>query len=173
MTAYCGRLIHHLERNAPELTNKWVAIAVPTPSGIEMAVNHGYDGWSVGNTKHIKESKEFLEWLITEKLIGFYATLPLHYQPTRYSIYEDPEWQNLPLVKKYSDYVKLQRDWLNPSLTYINSIDTDGPYPDIRPAKVWGSFFLGRMLQNLVIRKMSPEKVVEAAADEIREMLKE
>ncbi len=168
MAAYSGRMIHHLERFAPQLTDKFGMMAYPSSDGSRTGVNHGYDGWVVPKGPYSQEGYKFLEWFLTERLIDFYETLILHYQPTRWSIYDNPRWKAHPLVKKYAWSVDIMKGFLRN--TVIGSIDTEGPAPDTRPGKVFEGFVFPEMVQNFVLKKLPADRCVELAAEKARKL---
>lgn len=169
MAAYSGRMIHHLEKFAPQLTDKFGMMAYPSSDGSRVAVNHGYDGWVVPKGPHSEEGYKFLEWFLSERLVDFYETLILHYQPTRWSIYEHPRWKAHPLVKKYAWSVDIMKGFLKGAT--IGSIDTEGPAPDTRPGKIFEGFVFPEMLQNHVLKGLPPDRCVEQAAEKARKLI--
>lgn len=169
MAAYSGRMIHHLERFAPQLTDKFGMMAYPNSDGSRSAVNHGYDGWVVPKGPNSEEGYKFLDWFLTERLIDFYETLILHYQPTRWSVYENARWKAHPLVKKYPQAVDTMKSFLKGAI--IGSIDTEGPAPDTRPGKIFEGFVFPEMVQNVVLRKLPPERAVDLAAEKAKKLI--
>jgi multiple sugar transport system substrate-binding protein len=172
ISTYSGRLIHHIERFAPALADKYTLAAYPDSMGQNKAVNHGYDWWLVMKTKNSDESMKFMKWFIKEKLIDFYGTLILHYQPTRLSIYEDPRWLANPMVKKHKKAIDFMKGLLTRKDIIIDAIDLQGPQVDVRGGKLFESFVLPEMLQNLILRKMPPAACVDDAAAKMRKVLK-
>ena len=63
-----------------------------------------------------------------------------------------------------------QKRFITDPNVIIRSIDTEGPYPDVRAGKVFRSYALPEMLQNKVLKKMPSEKCVEIATSKIREI---
>jgi len=173
MNPYCGRLVDHVETYAPHLGDKIGTFLYPSSDGSKFAVGHGYDGWWVVKTKYAEESKKLLHWLVTEKLIEFYATVPIHYQPTRLSIYNDPRWKDLPRVKKYSTIVEMMKGFITRKDIVLDCVDIQGPEIDPRPGKISRAFVIPTMLQNLLLKKMPPEECLKIAANKIREIMKE
>lgn len=171
ISTYSGRLIHHLERFAPALTDKYTLAVYPDSTGQNKAVNHGYDWWLVIKGKNSDESMKFMKWFIKEKLIDFYSTVILHYQPTRFSIYEDPKWLSHPLVKKHQKAVDFMKGLLTRKDIIIDAIDLQGPQVDERGGKLFESFVMPEMLQNLVLRKLDPAACVDQAAAKMRKIL--
>jgi multiple sugar transport system substrate-binding protein len=171
ISTYSGRLIHHLERFAPTLADKYVLGAYPDMNGQNKAINHGADSWMVVKTKNSDESMKFISWFVKEKLIDFYSTIILHYQPTRFSIYEDPRWFNHPLVKKHSKAVEFTKSLLTRTDIRIDAIDQQGPKVDVRGGKLFESFVMPEMLQSLVLRKTDPIACVEEAAAKMRKTI--
>jgi multiple sugar transport system substrate-binding protein len=114
-----------------------------------------------------------MEWLVTEKLIEFYATVPIHYQPTRMSIYDDPRWKSIPSVKKHWDVVQVMKSFLTRKDIALDCVDIQGPEIDPRPGKITREFIMPTMLQNLVLKKLPPEECVKIAADSMRKVMKE
>jgi len=173
MNPYSGRMIEHVEAYAPHLADKVGVFLYPSSDGSRFAVGHGYDGWFVVKTKYSEEAKKLLYWLVTEKLIDFYANLPIHYQPTRLSIYDDPRWKSLPKVKKYQNILGTMKGFLTRKDIVLDCVDIQGPEIDPRPGKITRKFIMPTMLQNLVLKNLPPEECVKIAADQIREVMKE
>jgi multiple sugar transport system substrate-binding protein len=169
MVPYAGRMVHHIEKFAPQLADKYQVIGFPSADGKTPATCFGYDGWFLLKGNNQKEAMAFLEWLSTEKLIGFLHTLSLHYQPTRYSIYKDPKWKEDALLKKHWPAMEAMLEVMNTGI--INSIDTDGPTMDVRPAKIWEAMIIPEMIQDVIVKKMEPEKALEIAAAKARKLL--
>ena len=171
ITFYAGRLIHHLERSAPKLTNQFIMAGFPTPDGKKQAVAHATDGWVVlKKGENVKEAHKFMRWFVKEKLVGYLLTLPLHYQPVQKSIYANPVWQADPLVKKYPDVIRKYLEYLDPNKTIINSIDTQGPDLNILPSKVWSAYIIPEMYQNVLLKNMKTGEAVDIAAEKIRKI---
>ena len=168
MSPYAGRLVHHVEKFAPHLSDKFGLFAYPNSDGSQFAVNHGYDGWVVTKSKYSEVAMKLLEWMVTEKLIDFYATLPIQYQPTRMSVYEDPRWKNLPMVKKYAEIVEVQKSFLTRKDLIIDGVDLQGPEIDPRAGKIPRNFVMPHMLQNLVLKNLPPDECLAIAAKEIK-----
>jgi multiple sugar transport system substrate-binding protein len=173
MSPYSGRLVDHVDRYSPQLEDKVGIFTYPSSDGKRFAVGHGYDGWFVVKTKYSEEAKKLLEWLVTEKLIEFYATVPIHYQPTRMSIYNDPRWKSIPSVKKHWDVVQVMKSFLTRKDIVLDCVDIQGPEIDPRPGKITREFIMPTMLQNLVLKKLAPEECVKIAADSMRKVMKE
>jgi multiple sugar transport system substrate-binding protein len=173
MNPYSGRMIEHIDTYAPHLADKVGAFLYPSSDGSRFAVGHGYDGWFVVKTKYTEEAMKLLRWLVTDKLIDFYASLPIHYQPTRMSIYNDPRWKALPRVKKYANVVETTKNFLTRKDIVIDCVDIQGPEIDPRPGKITRKFVMPTMFQNLLLKNMTPEECVKIAADQIREVIKE
>lgn len=173
MAPYCGRLVHHVDRYAPHLADKFGAFAYPSSDGSQFAIGHGYDGWVIPKTKQAKEAEQLLEWLVTEKIVDFYATLPVHYQPTRLSIYEDPRWKSLPMVQKYWNVVQEMKGFLTRKDIVIDMTDLQGPEIDPRPGKISRKFVIPTMLQSHILKGLPPEECVDTAANTMREVMKE
>ncbi|MEM6901883.1 MAG: extracellular solute-binding protein [Pseudomonadota bacterium] len=168
---YPGRLIDSLEVNNPELANNISILPYPSADGDIGAVNHGYDGWVVVDTPMAEESMKFLEWLSEEHYINFLHTSPIHYQPPRMDVYEDPRWLAHPSIKKHAGVIETMRGFLERDDIIIRSIDTEGPEPDLRAGKVFETYALAEMLQNKLIRGAPTDQVVAEAAAKMRAVL--
>ena len=142
----------------------------PSKGGENFAVNHGYDGWVVLDTAMSDEALKFLEWFSDEHLINFLHTSPVHYQPTRLDIYEDPRWQAHPALEQFKRITDMQKQVLSDKKIIIRSIDTEGPEPDVRAGKVFRSYALPEMLQNKILKGMSNADCITTAANKIREI---
>ena len=55
----------------------------------------------------------------------------------------------------------------------IRSIDTEGPYPDLRAGKIFRSYALPEMLQNKILKGMDSSEAVDVAAAKLRDSIKE
>ena len=168
---YAGRMIEILEQRAPQLADKYGMMPYPDSSGKGAAVNHGYDGWVVGKTPMSEEAVRFLEWFSDAHYINFLHSAPLHFQPPRLDIYEDPRWRAHPLIEKHAAAVKTMQGFLeDPNIT-IRSIDTEGPKPDLRPAKIFESFIIPEMIQNKVLKNMASDACVEEAVAKMNRVI--
>ncbi|KIL41634.1 hypothetical protein SD70_05785 [Gordoniibacillus kamchatkensis] len=171
MTFYSGRLVDLIEAKNKNLSDKFEVFGIPTKDGKGVAATLGYDGIGILKTDHSDETKKFVEWFYKEKLLSFLGTFPVHYFPAQKSIYENETWRSLPNIKKYWDSgVKPQYDLLKNAK--LNSIDSDGPAADERPATVFQSLVFPKMFQRITVNNEDPGKVVDDTANEIRSMLK-
>lgn len=168
---YPGRLIDHLEETKPELADNIGIVPYPSKDGSIGAVNHGYDGWVVVNTPMAEESLKFLEWFSEEHYINFLHASPLHFQPPRMDIYEDPRWLAHPTLEKHADVVAMMRGFLERDDIIIRSIDTEGPHPDLRAGQVFETYALAEMLQNKLIGGMPSDEAVAQAAEKMSAVL--
>jgi len=168
---YAGRLIEFLEQRAPQLADKYGMMPYPDQGGRMAAVNHGYDGWVIGKTPLAEEAVRFMEWFSDAHYINFLHSAPLHFQPPRLDIYDDPRWRAHPLIEKHAAAVKQMQGFLEDPNIIIRSIDTEGPAPDLRPAKIFESWVLPEMLQNKVLKNMSSEECVAQAVAGMRKAI--
>lgn len=166
-----GRLIDQMNMTMPDRAKEVSSFLFPSKDGKKFAVNHGYDGWVVLDTAMTDEALKFLEWFSDEHLINFLHSSPVHYQPTRLDIYEDPRWLAHPAIETYSDIIAMQKRVLNDPNVIIRSIDTEGPEPDVRAGKVFRSYALPEMLQDRILNGMSGVDSVKAAAAKIRKVI--
>lgn len=168
---YAGRLIEILEQRAPQLADRYGMMPYPDSAGRGAAVNHGYDGWVVGKTPMAEESVKFLEWFSDAHYINFLHSAPLHFQPPRLDIYDDPRWRAHPLIEKHAEAVRTMQRFLDDPNITIRSIDTEGPAPDLRPAKVFESWVFPEMLQNKVLKNMPSAACVEEAVAKMNRVI--
>jgi multiple sugar transport system substrate-binding protein len=166
-----GRLIDVINVKNSELASNLGIFPFPSPDGSNVALNHGYDGWVVLDTAMSDEALRFMEWFSDEHLINFLHTSPVHYQPTRMDIYEDARWLSHPDIEKFSHITSWQKRFLTDENVIIKSIDTEGPYPDMRAGKIFRSYALPEMLQNKVLKGMPADECVKIAADKMREVI--
>jgi multiple sugar transport system substrate-binding protein len=167
-----GRLIDTMVARMPERAANVRSFLFPSKDGKTFAVNHGYDGWVVLDTPMSEEAIKFLEWFSDEHFINFLHSSPVHYQPTRLDVYDDPRWLAHPLLEQFAPIIEMQKRVLFDKNVIIRSIDTEGPYPDVRAGKVFRSFALPEMLQNRIVNNMPAARCVSTAADKIREIIK-
>jgi maltose-binding protein MalE len=59
--------------------------------------------------------------------------------------------------------------FMNTDKTLSGSIQFQGPEPSPNQGRIWNSYVIPRMYQNVVTKKMTPSEAVDAAAKEIRE----
>lgn len=163
-----GRLIDTMNVRMPERAANVRSFLFPSNDGQTFAVNHGYDGWVVLDTAMTEEAVKFLSWFSDEHLINFLHTSPVHYQPTRLDIYEDPRWLAHPALEEFAEIIEMQRMVLSDPNVVIRSIDTEGPYPDARAGKVFRSYALPEMLQDRIVNGMSSAEALTVAAEKIR-----
>lgn len=168
---YAGRLIEFVEQRAPALADKIGMMPYPDSAGRMQAVNHGYDGWVIGKTPMSEEALRFLEWFSDAHYINFLHSAPLHFQPARLDIYDDPRWRAHPLIEKHEWAVREMRRYLDDPNIIIRSIDTEGPTPDLRPARIFESWAFPEMIQNKVLRNMPSDACVEQAVQTIRRVI--
>ncbi len=167
-----GRAIDVIRTTDPKLAQKIGVFPFPDSAGKNVAVNHGYDGWVVFDTPQTEEAMKFMQWFSDEQLINFLHTSVVHYQPTRMDIYEDARWLAHPALEDYKHITEWQKRFLTDENVIIRSIDTEGPYADLRAGKVFRSYALPEMLQNKIIKKMSSSEAVDVAAAKMREVIK-
>ena len=167
-----GRLIDTMNVRMPDRAANVGSFLYPSMRGDKFAVNHGYDGWVVLDTAMTDEAIKFLEWFSDEHLINFLHTSPVHYQPTRLDIYEDPRWLAHPDLETFSHIIAMQKQVLFDENVIIRSIDTEGPAPDVRAGKIFRSYALPEMLQNKILNNMSNDECVKIAAEKMRETIK-
>ncbi len=86
-------------------------------------------------------------------------------------IYDDPRWRAHPLIEKHAEAVKTMQGFLDDPNIIIRSIDTEGPGPDLRPAKVFESFVFPEMLQNKVLKNMPSEACVAEAVAKMNRVI--
>lgn len=168
---YAGRLMEFLESRTPELVEKTGFFTYPSADGDVRAVNHGYDGWVVLNTPMVEESMKFMDWFTTNYYIDFLHSAPLHFQPPRLDVYENPRWLEHPMIQKHAELVAFMRNLLEDDSILIRSVDTQGPTVDMRGGAIFESMALPEALQNRILRDMPADECVEACAQSLREAL--
>ncbi|OAB55638.1 ABC transporter substrate-binding protein [Phormidium willei BDU 130791] len=168
---YAGRLIEYLERRAPDLVEHTGFFTYPSQDGETRAVNHGYDGWVVLNTPMAEESLKFMDWFTTNHYVNFLHAAPLHFQPPRLDVYEDPRWREHPLIQKHGELVAFMRNLLEDDSILIRSVDTQGPTVDMRGGAIFESMAVPEALQNRILRDMPADEAVEVCAESLREAL--
>lgn len=170
-TAYSGRLVEVIEARNPSLADKFGIFPYMNSTGGTHAVTNTSDGFVVLKSKQSEEAMKFLRWFVEDRYIDWLHTAPIHFQPPRLDIYEDKRWWAHPLIEKHAETVKIMQSWITDKNMVIHSIDTDGPTPDVRPAKVFESYAFPEMLQNKVLKGMSNADCVKAAAEKIRQVI--
>lgn len=170
-TAYAGRIIEALERNAPALSTAYGITPYMGSQAGPKAVNHGYDGWVVLKTPQADESMKFMKWFTENQYINFLHTAPLHFQPPRLDVYEDARWRAHPLIEKHWAAVQTMRSFIEDKSFILTSIDTQGPATDLRPGRVFEAFVIPEMLQNRCLKGMPAAECVTIAADRMRKLV--
>lgn len=166
-----GRLIDQMNMTMPAKARQVSSFLFPSKRGDKFAVNHGYDGWVVLDTPMSEEAIKYLKWFGDNQLINFLHTSPVHYQPTRLDIYDNPKWKDYPDYKTFADILAMQKRALNDPNVIIRSIDTEGPEPDVRAGKVFRSYAMPEMLQDRIFNGKSAEESVKIAATKIRKII--
>lgn len=169
---YGGRLTDLIEDKYPELSDKFEVFPYPSPDGSKFATTFGYAGMVAIKSEQTDEAKKFLEWFYKNKLIGFLHTVPVHFFPAQESVYNNEEWRSHPSIQKYWD-VAVEPQYYFKHNAIINSVDTDGPYFDIRAGHLFESNLVAKMYQKVCLLNEDPEKVVDEIAQEIRDLLKD
>ncbi|WP_353151536.1 extracellular solute-binding protein [Pollutimonas bauzanensis] len=168
---YAGRLMEVLEQRAPDLAGKTGVFMYPDSAGKSKAVNHGYDGWVVLDTPQREESLKFMEWFTENHYINFLHSAPLHFQPARMDLYDDPRWLANPLIKKHAELVEFMKSILTRKDVIIRSVDTEGPKIDLRPAKMFETYAILEAVQNRLLKDMPAEEALGIAAAKYRTVL--
>jgi len=169
---YAGRVYEAAARDNPDMGPRLGIMPYMDSAGKQKAVSHGYDGWVVLKTDNTGRAMDFMRWLTTDRLIDFLHTAPVHFQPTRLDIYDNPRWRDNALIKQFSAEIDQMRHLVTDKSIILTSIDTEGPAPDVRPGKVFESFVMPEMLQNKILRKMDSAQAVAQAAAKMREVIK-
>ena len=165
---YSGRMIEVLDDKAPQIAAQVGAFPYMDSTGKQKEVTHGYDGFTVMNTPRAEEAMKFMTWFAKEKYIDWLHAAPVHQQPCRLDVYDDPRWRNNPLVQKYSGLVEEMRGFLTRPDILIASIDTQGPSANLKAAKVFESLAFNEMLQNATLKKMPAAEAVGFAGEKMR-----
>ena len=168
---YAGRLMEVVEDKAPDLASKTGFFMYPDSAGKAYAVNHGYDGWVVLNTPMRAEAVKFMEWFTERHYINFLHAAPLHFQPPRLDVYDDPRWRAHPLIEKHAELVEFMKSLLTRKDVIIRSIDTEGPSIDLRAGKMFETFAICDALQNVIIKNMPASEAVDIMAKKYRTVL--
>ncbi|GMG82139.1 extracellular solute-binding protein [Paralimibaculum aggregatum] len=169
--AYAGRVIESAERDNPAMAEQLGIMPYMDSAGTRKAASHGYDGWVVLDTDNTGPSMEFMRWLTTAKMVDFLHTAPVHFQPARLDIYDDPRWRDNAMIRKYATEIETMRELVTDDSVVVTSIDTQGPVPDVRPGKVFESFAMPEMLQDKILRGTDSAEAVETTAARIRELV--
>jgi len=166
-----GRLIDVVNTTDAKLAQNIGIFPFPSKDGKTPALNHGYDGWVVFNTPQTEEAIKFLEWFSDEHFINFLHTSPIHYQPPRMDIYDDPRWKAHPALETFAHVVEWQKRFLTDKSIIIRSIDTEGPEPDLRAGRMFHSYAMPEMLQNAVLKNMPAGEAIDIAAKKLKEAM--
>ncbi len=173
ITTYTGRLIHTIEDRAPELADKYGIMAYPAPDGGPRAVTFANDGFSIGNTRNTEATLEFFRWFLKNgKLVDYQLTVAVHYQPPQYSTYKNEKWRSHPLVKKHWSAIEVMLDFMNTDKTRVGSIQLEGPGPSPNQGRIWNSYVIPKMYQQVLLKRLTPSQAVDEAAKEIRSFTK-
>ena len=168
---YAGRLMEVLEDRTPELAGKTGFFMYPDSTGKAQAVNHGYDGWVLLNTPMKDEAYKFMEWFTENQYINFLHSAPLHFQPPRLDVYDDPRWRAHPLIEKHAELVEFMKGLLSNKDVVIRSIDTEGPRIDLRPGKMFETFAISEAVQNRLLKDMPAAEAIDIMAKKYRAVL--
>ncbi len=168
---YSGRMIETLERNAPDLASKFGIFPYMASAGKAELVSMANDGWVVTKSENSEEAMKFLEWFTENQYINYLHSAPMHFQPARMDVYEDPRWLAHPMIEKHAGIVAEMKRFITDPSVKMTGIDTDGPHLDLRPAKVFERFIIPEMLENRCLKNMPGEQCVKIASDKIRQLI--
>jgi multiple sugar transport system substrate-binding protein len=172
MAPYCGRMVHQMIEFGPQYLDKFTCVGWPSPKGDKPVTTHSIDSFMLVKGKNVDASKAFMKWFMEEKDLDFHASLPIHLFPPQKSMYNDPKWRNLELVKKYWDTAMVpQYELINTSK--IGGIDIDGPWLDPLPGRVSRDNIFAYMAQKVVLKNMPTQQAIKEAAEDIRKLHKE
>lgn len=168
---YSGRIIEALERNAPDLASKFGIFPYMASAGTTEMVSMANDGWVVTKSENSEEALKFLEWFTENQYINYLHSAPMHFQPARMDVYDDPRWLADPMIEKHAGIVSEMKRFLTDPSVKMTGVDTDGPHLDMRPAKVFERFIIPEMLENRCLKNMPGEECAKVAADKIRKLI--
>jgi multiple sugar transport system substrate-binding protein len=173
ITPYSGRLLETIIDKAPKLEDKIVVGGYPTKDGKKPpVVLWAADGFvALKQGPHHAEAIDFLAWFVKNRLVDWLLTLPLQLQPALKSIYDDKKWLANDQVHKFKWYVDEQKKMASEDGYQI----AHGPgslAPDLKSAKIFDAFTIGKMYQQTVLQGTPPSQVVDQAAQDIRKLLK-
>ena len=168
---YSGRMIETLERNAPDLAKKFGIFPYMASTGKTEMVSMANDGWVVTNSDNSEEAIKFLSWFTENQYINYLHSAPMHFQPARLDVYDDPRWLAHPMIEKHKDIVAEMRRFITDPKVIMTGVDTDGPQIDLRPAKVFERFIITEMLENRCLKNMPADECAKIAADKIRKAI--
>ena len=169
--SYSGRMIETLERNAPDLAKKFGIFPFMASTGKTEMVSMANDGWAVTKSGNSEEAIKFLTWFTENQYINYLHSAPMHFQPARLDVYDDPRWLAHPMIEKHKDIVAEMRRFITDPKVMMTGVDTDGPNIDMRPAKVFERFIIPEMLENRCLKNMPGEECVKIASEKIRKLI--
>jgi multiple sugar transport system substrate-binding protein len=172
MFGFVGRVVHLMAEKNPSLLQKYdvCPLGFPTPNGQEYAGSLATKGFVVTKGPNAEEASRFLEWWIKNKYIDFILSAPVHLIPTLKSVMNSPKYRGDQFVKENWRAVKVQLDVIESGNLY--GFDTEGPRLDLRPGKVHAARILNKMMQKVILSDVPPERAVDDAAKEMRDLIR-
>ncbi|WP_276358377.1 ABC transporter substrate-binding protein [Cohnella caldifontis] len=170
-TFYSGRLADASVQSAPDLAGKFQVMGLPRKDGNGYATTYGDDGVNIINGPNVEEAKKFVEWFFKEKYLKLVAAAPNAFFPSISSVYESEEYKSLPTVKQFWNDVAVPQQKIIQEAK-VNAISLAGSEPTEKQSVVESSFIIPKMFQRVLIGNEDPSKVIDATANEIRNMIK-
>ena len=171
ITEYAGRLVHYMADKAPDLLDKFQVGGYPTKDGKRFSGGNAIDGFVIPKGPNSKAAKEFMRWFTKNKMAEFDACLAVHFMPAQKSVLNDPRYRNDEFAKRFWDrFIKIGYDLIQDKA--LSGIRDQGPHMDARPNMVFESGIIRDMIQKVITMGTPPEKAVDEAAKQIRELIK-
>ncbi len=179
MSMYAGRLGVHIADKAPELEDKVTVIFPPWgPERVTLGV------WSrfaiAASTRHKKEAKEFLQWLVSgDRLLRYDMTVPGHMIPPLRSVQAQMLDYDSPYVRRHRDWLRAFNEWTrfaNHPAMNMGSI-RNGRFERSNVVPPWSGQVFGTpgiidsMLQQITMGGRPPEEAWRDAVEKMEEVV--
>lgn len=170
---YMGRLAMEVEAHAPNLADKFVYTGFPTPEqGQDLAATYSSNQWVIPKrSNQADQAADFLGWFVENHYVDFILTLPLHFQPSLKSVYEDARWQNDPLISKHQDMVKTQQRMVEGDGINLSGVTLITPGLGKEKQSLAYGLIIPEMYQRVLVKGDTPQQAVTDSAQKLRGLL--
>jgi len=181
-TVYWGRLLSHLQSNAPDLLSKTIAIPIPTDN-LKMTWS-SYDSYLVfKDSKNPEVAKDFLKYLITgDRIANFMLTAPGHLLPaTKTNAALDSFWNDEFVVANKAN-IETLFDVPNYGINTANEagamlqdgklVPREGVYNSVYPS-IEAQSIIAQAVQKVIIENASAQEAANWAQSEMERIIAE
>ncbi|MFC6874629.1 ABC transporter substrate-binding protein [Halobellus marinus] len=173
-THYVGRLVSSVAESAPEVYNNMAAAPDPVAplaeaGDADYVMRGTSNGFSVpAEADNADLAKDFLEYFMNNWYTDSLLAVPIHKVPVNLNILDSDAFQEHELVQENQEYVEYVKEW-NDSVVWIQN-RTEPATPFLN-GLTNGSGAIPTMISSTLLGEAEPGEAVDAAADELRDLI--